>query len=99
MDVLDVCHHIAHVSGKKFAGSFPFHFKDTDFLYLEFLAVGEESYFVLLSYRAVHYANISNGSAEFIEHRIENERSRRSLRIAFRRRNSIDDGFENFVRS
>ena len=58
------------------------------------LARIDKPHYVAAVQRAVHYLEIGDDAAETIEYRVKHEALQRSIRVAHRRRNTLDDGVQ-----
>ena len=64
------------------------------FDFVDFVAVAQPDFCVLVD-AAFHHAHENDGAAVNVEPGIENQRLQRIFRVAFRRRNTLHDGFEH----
>ena len=90
---------VAHVAGAKLFAGMHLQLQYADLVGRILAARIEQFDALALAERAVEYSVISDNSAERIEHRVENQRLKRSLFVAFRGRNPLYDRFEHLLDS
>ena len=86
---------IAHVPGTDFVAGLHLELQHAHLVGVVLAARVEEFDMLALADRAVEDAEIGDDAPEGVEHRVEDQCLQRSVRIALRLRNPLDDGFEH----
>ena len=73
------------------------HLKHSDLICSILLASADELHLVARLDRTVHHLEVSDDTAERVEHRVEDEGLERSVRISYGSRDSLHDGIENLL--
>ena len=91
----DPGNNISHVAGTHHVARSHLEFQYAHFVGRIFAAGIEQLDTLALAQRAVENPIIGDDASKRIEHRVENQRLQRSLRIALRSRNTLDNGSEH----
>ena len=91
---LDARDYVAHISAADFIRRLHLQLEHTDLVSLIFLTGAEELHLVAFAYRAVLHLEICYHAPERVEHRVENQRLQRSVRVALGGGDSLDYGIQ-----
>ncbi len=91
---LDTTDNIAHIACFQFLARLHIETQHTDFVGVIVLLGADKHHVVVGLQRAVHYAEITDDTAERIEHRVEHQRLQRCRLVALRRRDTVHYGIK-----
>ncbi len=94
-DVLEPGHDVAHLAGRKVLGGAHAGREEAQLLDLEARALRHRAHRVAAVERAVDHPHEGEHAAVLVVRGVEDQRPRRRLRVALRRRDAVDDGLEH----
>ena len=94
---LDARNDVAHIACRELVAWREVEFQDTNFVGMILFFGVDEFHKIVLADSAVHNLEVGNDAAEWIEHRVENQRLQRCIGVARRCRHALNNGIEHIL--
>ena len=92
---LDTRDDISHITRTDLFARTQVKFEDTDLIRVVFLAGIDKTHLIAGMHCTVHYLEIGDDTSETIEDRVEYQTLQRRTRIAYRRRDALNDSIQD----